>query len=178
MTFDYTDIVASVKLDEKTFKRFIRFDTFVVRKKWIRPAVFSLILIAAGLVILFTRGEKSGVIAAILLAAGIILSLACAGAFLLRVNRQAARANLEPARPVYTITMWDEGVLIANDQQEEEPQEITWDSIHKAFRRNGCIYLYVTTAKAFLLPSKQADAPDHEVWDFIRKRLGEDKCKG
>ena len=149
-----------------------------MRKKWIRPAVFSLILIAAGLVILFTRGEKSGVIAAILLAAGIILSLACAGAFLLRVNRQAARANLEPARPVYTVTMWDEGVLIANDQQEEEPQEITWDSIHKAFRRNGCIYLYVTPAKAFLLPSKQADAPDHEVWDFIRKRLGEDKCKG
>ena len=65
-----------------------------------------------------------------------------------------------------------------NDQQEEEPQEVTWDSIHKAFRRNGCIYLYVTPAKAFLLPSKQADAPDHEVWDFIRKRLGEDKCKG
>ena len=63
-------------------------------------------------------------------------------------------------------------------RKAEEPQEVSWDSIHRAYRKNGCIYLYVTPSKAFLLPSKQADAPDHEVWDFIRKRLGEGKCKG
>ena len=53
-----------------------------------------------------------------------------------------------------------------------------WASVYKAFRRKGCIYLYVTAAKAFLLPDRQADAPDHDVWDFIREHLGEDKCKG
>ena len=74
--------------------------------------------------------------------------------------------------------MRDEGVRIVNNRKEEEPQEVSWNSIHRAYRKKGCIYLYVTPSKAFLLPSKQADAPDHEVWDFIRKRLGEEKCKG
>lgn len=32
-------IVIPVRLDEKTFKRFARFDMFVLRKKWVRPLV-------------------------------------------------------------------------------------------------------------------------------------------
>ena len=178
MEFDYSDITVTVKLDEKTFKRFARFDMFSRRKKWIRPAVFSLILIVFAFIALLTRKEQSGVIAAVLLVIGIGLPLVYIGTFLSQVNLQAARANLKPDQPVYTVTMRDEGVRIVNDRKAEEPQEVSWDSIHRAYRKNGCIYLYVTPSKAFLLPSKQADAPDHEVWDFIRKRLGEDKCKG
>ena len=46
------EIVIPVKLDEKTFRRFARFDTFILRKKWIRPVIFSLILIMmAGLIL-------------------------------------------------------------------------------------------------------------------------------
>ena len=178
MEFDYSDITVTVKLDEKTFKRFARFDMFSRRKKWIRPAVFSLILIVFAFIALLTRKEQSGVIAAVLLVIGIGLPLVYIGTFLSQVNLQAARANLKPDQPVYTVTMRDEGVRIVNDRKAEEPQEVSWDSIHRAYRKNGCIYLYVTPSKAFLLPSKQADAPDHEVWDFIRKRLGEEKCKG
>ena len=44
MEMKYTDITVRTKLDEKTFKRFARFDMLVLRKKWIRPAVFSLII--------------------------------------------------------------------------------------------------------------------------------------
>ena len=139
--------------------------------------VSIIIGIAAALIVLFTRKEQSGIIAAILLAAGIALPLVCIGTFLLRVNRQAARVRLKPDQLLYTVTMRNEGVRIVNDRNEKDPQEVSWDSIHQAFRKDGCIYLYVTPYKAFLLPSKQADAPDHEVWDFIRKRLGEGKCK-
>ena len=178
MDFDYSDIVVTVKLDEKTFKRFARFDMFSRRKKWIRPALFSLILIVFAFIALLARKEQSGVIAAVLLVVGIGLPLVYVGTFLSQVNMQAARANLKPDQPVYTVPLRDEGVRIVNDRKEEEPQEVSWDSIHRAYRKNGCIYLYVTPSKAFLLPSKQADAPDHEVWDFIRKRLGEGKCKG
>ena len=38
------DIVIAVRLDEKTFKRFARFDMLTRRKQWVRPALFSLIL--------------------------------------------------------------------------------------------------------------------------------------
>ena len=178
MELKYTDITVHVKMDEKTFKRFARFDMFVLRKKWIRPAVFALIMIAFAVAALLIRKEQSGMIAAVLLAVGIGLPLVYIGTFLSQVNMQAARAKLKPARPVYTVTLREEGVRIVNDQKEEEPQEAEWSSIQKAFRQKGCIYLYVTAQKAFLLPSKQADAPDHEVWAFIREHLGEGKCKG
>ena len=177
MELDYTDITVSAKLDEKTFKRFARFDMLILRKKWIRPAVFSLILVAFAFIALLLRKEQSGLIAAVLLAVGIGLPLVYIGTFLSQVNMQAARAKLKPARPVYTVTMRDEGVRIVNDQKAEEPQEVSWDSVHKAFRRKGCIYLYVTPAKAFLLPDRQADAPDHEVWNYLVRHLGAARCK-
>ena len=177
MELDYTDITVSAKLDEKTFKSFARFDMFILRKKWIRPAVFSLILVAFAFIALLLRKEQSGLIAAVLLVVGIGLPLVYIGTFLSQVNMQAARAKLKPARPVYTVTMRDEGVRIVNDQKAEEPQEVSWDSVHKAFRRKGCIYLYVTPAKAFLLPDRQADAPDHEVWNYLVKHLGAARCR-
>ena len=104
----YTDITVHVKLDEKTFKRFARFDMFALRKKWIRPAVFALILIAFAFVALLARKEQSGMIAAVLLAVGIGLPLVYIGSFLSQVNMQAARAKLKPARPVYTVTLREE----------------------------------------------------------------------
>lgn len=174
---DNKEITVSVKLDEKTFKRFARFDMFILRKKWIRPAVFSLILMAFAFVALLLRKEQSGLIAAVLLVVGIGLPLVYIGTFLSQVNMQAARAKLKPARSVYSVTMRDEGVRIVNNQKAEEPQEVSWKSIHQAFRRKRCIYLYVTPAKAFLLPAGQADAPDPEVWDYLTRHLGAARCK-
>ena len=75
MELDYTDITVSAKLDEKTFKRFARLDMFILRKKWIRPAVFSLILVAFAFIALLLRKEQSGLIAAVLLVVGIGLPL-------------------------------------------------------------------------------------------------------
>ena len=47
------EIVIPVKLDEKTFKRFARFDMFILRKHWVRPLIFSLLLTAFAIVALF-----------------------------------------------------------------------------------------------------------------------------
>ena len=63
-----------------------------------------------------------------------------------------------------------------NNQKKEDLLEMEWSSIQKAFRKKGCIYLYVTAAKAFLLPDGQADAPDKDVWDFLVQHLGAEKC--
>lgn len=174
MELKYTDITVHTKWDEKTFRRFALFDLFVVRKKWVLPAVLALVMIALAAIALPAR---KGVPAAVLLATGIGLPLAFAGALLLRVNRQIAGAGREPGQPVCTVTMLEEGVRTVNEGQEEA-QEADWQSIKRAYRRKGCVYLYVTEQKAFLLPSRQADAPDAEVWDFICEHLGREKCRG
>ena len=177
MEMKYTDITVRTKLDEKTFKRFARLDMLVLRKKWIRPAVFSLIMIAFAVAALLIRKEQSGMIAAVLLAVGIGLPLVYFGTFLSQVNMQAVRARLKTARNVYTVTLREAGLRVENNQKQEDPLETEWSAVRQAFRRKGCIYLYVTDARAFLLPDGQANVPDPEVWQYLLDHLGKDKCQ-
>ena len=64
-----------------------------------------------------------------------------------------------------------------NNMKREDVQAVKWPEVQAAFRRKGCIYLYVSPAKAFLLPDGQADATDGEVWAYLKDHMG-DKCKG
>ena len=171
------EIVIPVRLDERTFKRFALFDMFSLRRKWVRPAVFSAILIAFAFAALLLRKEQSGLIAAVLLTVGLGLPLVYFGSFLSQVNMQAARAKLKPARRVYTVTLREAGIRVENDQKKEEPLEMDWASVQQAYRKKGCIYLYVTAAKAFLLPDGQADVPAAEVWQYLAGHLGPEKCR-
>lgn len=170
-------IVIPVRLDEKTFRRFARFDTLSLRRKWVRPLVFSLILIAFAFAALLARKEQSGMIAAVLLVVGIGLPVVYLGTFLSQVNMQAVRQKLKPARSVYTVTLREAGILVENNQRREDPLEMDWASIQRAFRKKGCIYLYVTAVKAFLLPDGQANVPDQEVWAYLVSHLGKEKCR-
>ena len=94
------EIVIPVRLDGKTFKRFARFDMFRLRRKWVRPAVFSLILIAFAFAALLARKAQSGMIAAVLLVIGIGLPIVYVGSFLSQVNMQALRRGLKSPRAV------------------------------------------------------------------------------
>ena len=170
-------IVIPVRLDEKTFRRFARFDMFTLRKKWVRPAVFSVILLAFAAVALLARKEQSGMIAAVLLIVGLGLPLVYIGTFLSQVNMQALRARLKPAQLVYTVTLAKAGITVENNRKTEGLLELEWSAVRQAFRCKGCIYLYVTAAKAFLLPDGQAGIPDREVWDYLKYHLGSEKCR-
>ena len=64
-------ITVPVRLDEKTFKHFVRFDLLRLRRRWVRPVVFSLILMGFAFLALFSRKAQSGLIAAVLLAVGL-----------------------------------------------------------------------------------------------------------
>ena len=166
------NITIPVRLDEKTFKRFARFDMFTLRKRWVRPVIFSAILIAFAFVALLTKKAQSGMIAAVLLAVGIGLPVVYFGSFFSQVNMQALQQKLKPPRNVYTVTLREEGIRAENNQRQEDALEMEWTAVQKAFRRKGCIYLYVTPTKAFLLPEGQADAPDEEVLDHSSVVMG------
>lgn len=172
----HTKITIPVRLDAKTFKRFGRFDMFVLRKRWVRPVVFALILIAFAAVALLSGKEQSGLIAAVLLVVGLGLPLVYFGTFLSQVNLQAEQLRLDTPRPVYTVTLDFDGVRAVNNMKKEDAQSVKWADVQAAFRRKGCIYLYVSSVKAFLLPSGQADVSDEELWAYLKERLG-NKCK-
>ena len=177
MSSPENEIVIRVKLDEKTFKRFARFDMLVLRKRWIRPMAFALILIVFSAVALFTGKAQSGLIAAVLLTVGLGLPLVYIGSFLSQVNLQAMRQRLSPPRGVYTVRMHAGGVVVTNDQKQEEPLSLPWQDVRQAIRVKGCVYLYVSPVKAFLLPDGQANVSDAAVWRFLTAHMGAEKCR-
>ena len=166
-------ITTRVRLDEKTFKRFSRFDMFRLRKRWRRPVIFALMLIAFAVVALLTGKAQAGMIASVLLVVGIGLPLVYFGTFFSQVNVQAAQQQLDPPRRVYTIAMDESGIHVVNNQKEEKQVDVPWKDVQAAFRNKGCTYLYVSAIRAFLLPDGQSDAPDEAVWACLSKHLGD-----
>lgn len=166
------EITVRVRLDAKTFRRFCRFDALRLRKKWVRPVVFALILVAFAFVALLARKEQSGMIAAVLLVIGLGLPLVYFGSFFSQVNMQVERHNLNPPRRVYTVRLSREGVNVVNDQKDEPALDVPWKDLQAAFRAKGCVYLYVNAARAFLLPDGQADADPAALWALIEKHMG------
>ncbi|MBR1820795.1 MAG: YcxB family protein [Clostridia bacterium] len=165
-------ITIPVKLDEKTFKRFSRFDMFRLRKRWVRPVVFALILIAFAAVALLTGKAQAGMIASVLLVVGLGLPLVYFGSFLSQVNVQAAQRGLGKGRPVYTVCLDFDGITVTNKLKEEPPVTVKWKDAQAAFKAKGCVYLYVSAVRAFLLPDGQADAGDDALWAYIEEHMG------
>jgi hypothetical protein len=173
------EITIPVVLNERTFKRFARFDMLRLRKKWVRPAVFFIIMIGFGVVALFAKKEQSGLIAAVLFTVGIGLPLVYFGFFFSQVNMQALNNRLEKGRKVYTVRLTPKelNVNAIGKNKKEETLQLPWKKVPKAFRVKGCIYIYASPAKAFLLPDGQADASKDEVWQYLVKRMGKEKCR-
>ena len=169
-------ITVPVRLDKKTFKRFAWFDMFILRRGWVRPAIMSLLIPLAGVALLSPK-ENASLVSAVLLVIGIGLPLVYFGSYWSQVNMAAAKHRLIPPRLVYTVTLSPEGVQVENNQKVEEKLHIKWEAVHQAIRKKGCVYLYATPTRAFLLPDGQADAPDGEVWALLEKCLGEKKCQ-
>ena len=172
------DITVPVKLDEKTFKRFARFDMLYLRRRWVRPAVFALILTAFAFVALYSGKKEAGLIAAVLLVVGLGLPIVYIGMFLSQVNVQAMQQRLgKEGRRVYDMRLTDGEIIVVNRRKTDERVTLPWKDVKQAFKVKGCIYLYVHTARAFLIPDGQASVPADEVWAFITSRMEPGKCR-
>ena len=171
------EIVVRVRLDGKTFRRFARFDMLRLRKKWVRPVLFALLLCAFAFIALLTRKPQSGMIAAVLLAVGLGLPMVFVGMFLSQVNMQAEKWKLGKGKDVYTVTLRNRDFTVVSAVNQGEALTLPWSEAKQAYRMRGCIYLYASPVKAYLLPDGQASAPDAQVWALIRQGLGADKCR-
>ncbi|MBR1711040.1 MAG: hypothetical protein IJ719_19800 [Clostridia bacterium] len=171
------EIVIPVKLDEKTFRRFARFDMLQLRRMWVRPAVFALIFCAFAFVALWSRLPQSGLIAAVLLVVGLGLPIVYIGMFLSQVNVEAEKRKLGKGKHVYTVVLRNQDFTVVSNQKDSEAVTVAWKDAAQAFRMRGCIYLYATPTKAFLLPNGQSNATDDAVWETIVHCLGANKCR-
>ena len=165
-------ITVQVKMDYKTLRSFALFDTFRLKRRGAKPALFGIIfLVFAAICFGAVDKEQNWLLGSVMLLIGLGMPAVYVGMFLSQVKGQAKKLKLDPPRRVYTVCLSDECVRITNNLKEEEPVTLEWEKIPGAFRRKKAIYLYATPARAFILPDGQADATPDEVWAMLEKNL-------
>lgn len=166
------EINIRVKLDEDTFKRFAVFNTFILNKRWRQPAIFAAILLAFAIVCFTMTGKsQSALIGSVLTLVALSMPITYYISFLGSVKAYAKKERLP--RAVYELTLTDahDGIAIRSLGAKRESAEYEWKMVHAAYRRMGCVYLYMLPTKAFLLPDGQADVSADELWSFIAKQV-------
>lgn len=162
-------LIIPSKIDAGTFRRFALFDTFVRQKRWRRPALFAGILCASAAVCILMREGREGAVllGTVLLAVGLGLPAFYVLNFLWSVRKQGRR--LDGGRTAYTLHLREEGLTVLSGK---ERAEYAWEQLLLACRVPGCIYLYVSARRAFLLPDcRQSEA----AWTLLREKLPAEK---
>ena len=170
-------ITAHVKMDEKIFKRFSHWDTFHLRKRWRRPALFCAIMAAFAIVCFVLRKEESVLIGSVLLIIALGLPLIWVGFYFSSVRLQAVQLKLEKPRPVYTIALGDD-IRIHNDLKPEPDVTVRWEQVFGIWRDKKATYLYVTAAKGFILPDGQYDTDLDALWYLFASHLPKERLHG
>jgi hypothetical protein len=170
-------VTVPVMLDEKTLRRFTVFDMLTVKRMWRSPLIFALMMSGFATVCFFMvgRAEGAALLGTVLLAVGLGLPVLYAFRFLRLVDAQVKRHDLTRPRTVYTLgfSREENGVFAENPGGESACYE--WARLSGAFRDSGCVYLYVTRNRAFILPENQAEGGD--LWELFTEMLPPEKLR-
>ena len=160
-------------IDRDTFVRFALFDSFRLKKRWKNPAIFAAIFLFFALVCFLGREthEQAMLMTLVLLAVGLVLPAVWLLMYMYSVNQQVKKNGLSAGHAQYFVVLNAPGVRVMN---EEEKAEFSWKQIRAAYRVRGCIYLYVSDAKAFLMPKCE---DSEQAWAILTEQLGEGKCR-
>lgn len=164
-------LMIPAKIDAGVFRRFALYDTFVRQARWRAPALFAAILGASAAVCFAMRQSREGAVllGGVLLAVGLGLPAFYVLNYLWSVRKQGKR--LDSSRIAYTLHLREEGLLVVASQDRAE---YPWEALHLACHDRGCIYLYVSPQRAYLLPEcGQSEA----AWALLQEKLPEAKRK-
>ena len=158
-------------IDREVFLRFAAFDTFVRKKAWRNPALFAAILTGFALVCFAGRKThaQAVLVGSVLLGVGLLLPLVWLGMFYASVSAQARRSGLSAAKAQYYVTLFPERIHVRKGNEEAD---YPWDEVYRAYRVRGCLYLYVSASRAFLLP--ECESSDR-AWEIIAASLPPEK---
>lgn len=172
-------VTVRVQMNEKIFRHFAMFDTFRLKKRWRSPILFAAIMLAFAVVCFLLKDKaQSAFIGSLLMIIGLSLPAVYITSYLAQINAQIKQFQLKKKpRKAYTLTLGDD-IRIVNDMKPEPEVTLPWDKVFGVWRGKDAAYLYVTPAKAFLLPDGQADVNPGQLWDFLETKLPAEKLHG
>ena len=166
-------IIVASKIDEKTFCRFAIFDTLMLRKRWISPAVFAGILLFCSLLCFLQRhsAQQAELLALVLMAVGLGVPGVYFGTFFHSLKTQARKLRLQKNRLSYTVALSQNGVEVTSAKSGGGHVTYNWNQVFAVYKKHGCVYLYVSIKQAFLLPENCVDPSTEELWDMIASHV-------
>ncbi len=173
MKEDLKSVTVPCKIDRKTFLRFAVYDSLVRKMGWRNPVLFALIMSAFAAVCFFVRKThaQAALLGGVLLGVGLVLPVVWFGMFFSSVSRQATRSGLSPDKAQYYVTLSEEKIYVSKGK---ETADFSWQDAYLARRVKGCIYLYVSPTRAFLLTESAESA---QAWAIITASLDGSKVQ-
>jgi len=171
-------ITAHVKINSAIFRRFALFDTFRLKRRWISPAVFSLILLAFSFICMGSGKAQAELIGVLLQIIGLGLPVCYVLSFVVQVHDQCKRLSLKTLRPAYTLNFTESELRVINDMNREPEVKIPYASLYGVFRVNGAFYIYAAPSRAFILPDGQYPVSAAKLWAFLKDRLPHNMLHG
>nr|WP_317401520.1 YcxB family protein [uncultured Gemmiger sp.] len=172
-------ITVPVEMTAQRFRAFASFDAFRHQKRWRRPALFALIMLALA-VLCFIRAEQQhgAVILGILLAVvGIGLPAAYVGGFFHSVTEQVNRMGLTRPRIAYRVELGPDGITVhvPGRQQKTADATVAWANVWGVYRTAEALYLYVRYDQAYILPDDQVRGGSDALWELCSRMLPAEK---
>ena len=162
-----------VKMTEKVFFRFSRFEVFIRSRQWLR--LFAFFLVMASLAILNLVTDAS-LLFWILLAIGVIVP----ASFLIRYRAsnvmQSRRFHLDEPKNIYRIEFPEKGGSFHVAVADQGVRNFRYKGIDAAYRTSNAIYLYVKKGEAYLVPCDQLEGVSADaLWSFLGERIPKEK---
>lgn len=175
-----TVLSVPVQLDAGMFRDFAFFDVLQRQKRWRRPLLFGVILLAFAAVCFTQVGAREGaaLLGGVLTAVAVGLPLVYFGMFFRSVSQQAKKMGLSTPRSVYRVELGPEGVRMwpAGQQDKAKPAAVHgWESIYGAWRTDRAVYLYYNPGQAYLLPAGEIPGGAQSAWTLLEEQLPAEK---
>lgn len=171
-------ITAHVRINSAIFRRFALFDTFRLKRRWISPVLFSVIMLAFSFAGMISGKEQGTFIGTILQIIGFGLPVCYVLSFLFQVHDQCKRLGLKTLRPAYTLNFTADALRVINDMNHEPEVRLTYPSLHGVWRVSSAYYVYASPSRAFIIPDGQYPLSPAQMWDFLKSVLPTDKLHG
>lgn len=180
MSAKHPALSVPVRIDPATFRDFAAFDVLQRQKRWRRPLIFAVIMLAFA-VICFTqvgRQEGAALLGAVLIVLGLGLPAIYFAVFFQSVGLQARQLGLSAHKDSYRVDLDDTGVHmrpVGQQDQREAVRTHPWDQVYGAWRTPGALYLYTTATQAYLLPADQIPGGADAAWALLADHLPAEK---
>lgn len=175
-----TVLSVPVQLDTGMFRDFALFDVLQRQKRWKRPLLFAVLMLAFAAICFSQVGVREGaaLLGGVLTAVALGLPLVYFGMFFRSVSLQAKKMGLSTPKSVYRVELGPDGVGMWPAGQQDKAQPAAshdWESVYGAWRTAQAVYLYINATQAYLLPAEEIPGGVDAAWTLLGEHLPAEK---